>query len=226
MYEEIDLVLRFILMCFFFIFTVISLLNYKRTKEKGLEVSSKYFLAMSFFFALSLFNYIQGEINIHAPFYPDMTYDIPFSSPPLQIQFATVIGMIIFIPSFLPLVFVNEKFFQKWKRPYVTIIGIGNWILILMTVLSPAIYLITFTIALIWIIVTLILFISLYVRMAIKASGILRRSAIMMIIGWILQIIAIVFPIPLAPSYDQVFARIIAIVGACCLFYGIKISSE
>lgn len=226
MYQEIDTVLRFILMGFFLLFTIISFLNFKKAKGEQLNVSSKYFLSMSIFFLISLINYIQAEINLQFQVLPTIQYTIPLGSPPLVMPFTTVMFILFFIPSVLPVIYVNERYFQKWEKPYITFLGLISFVLLIITILSPQLTLITLAIGLTSMILMFLIFLSLYIKMAVKSTGMLRTSASMMIAGWILLLISLLIPLPLDILIQSIFNHSIAIVGTILLFIGIKISGK
>ncbi len=226
MYQLIDTIFRFVLMGFFSLFMIISFLNFKKAKDNELKVSAKYFLAMAIFFLASLVNYIQSEINLQFHIYPDIDFEITLASPPLLMAFTSIMFILIFIPSVLPVIYVIEKYFQKWEKPYVTLLGTITLLILIITIIFPVLTLVTLIISLISMTLMFILFLSLNIRMFIKSAGLLRKSAALMITGWILQLIALLLPMPPMPTFEPILAHTIALVGTIILFYGMKISSE
>lgn len=226
MYQSIDLILRIILMSFFTIFFLLSLFNYRKVKAQDLKVSARYFLACAFLFLMSLLNYIQAEINVHTQFYPDLEWTVYFGLFPLYLPFNTVIFFIIFIPSILPLVYVIEIHFQKWERPYLTVVAVVSFFLFILALVVPAMTVINLFIAIVVLGLVLTLFTSLYVKMAIRAKGKLRASAILIVSGLIIQLVSLLLPMPKVITYEPIISHTIAIIGNICLFIGMILTSE
>jgi hypothetical protein len=226
MYQEIDTILRIILMGFFLVFTIRSFMNFKDAKDNELDVSAKYFLSMSIFFLISLINYIQAEINLQFHVFPNIEYPIPLGTPPLMMPLTTVMFFLFFVPSVLPVIYVNEIYFQKWKNPYVTVLGIVSFMILFITITIPAFTLILLVISLITMVLMFLIFLSLYIKMAIKSTGTLKKSASMMIIGWLSLLFSLLVPLPFDPAIQPIFNHSIAIFASICLYFGIKLSSE
>jgi hypothetical protein len=228
MWDLIDFFIRMVLIGFFVVFLINAIINYRNARKNKLEVSQKYFLAYFLFFLFSLINYLQTEIDIHFSIYPpkEEGFTLQLGALITAIPVQTVITIVLLIPSLIPLIFIIEKYFLNWKRPYLTVIGIIMLIVFPIGIIVPD----TITFVTIFIAVGLLLmiagFLSIYFRVAIKSSGVVRKSAILTALGWLVQIVGFIIP-SLAGETDPVvqglISHIIAIFGVIMIFLGMRL---
>lgn len=226
MLELLDQIARLILMGFFAVFTVFSYRNYLKVKEKGLEVSSKYFLAITFFFFVSFINFFQAEINIHFHYYPDPTYYFPLIIINIPIPLNSLIFLFIFLTSLIPLVYVIEKHFQKWNYPYAAILGLICEVVLIVTIFVPLLFPFSLVFVLSSLLFILAIFLSLYAKIARRATGLIKKTTYLLIFGWVLFLITLIVPISPDPTLDGFIDHVIQIFASSLIYWGIMKTKE
>jgi len=232
----IDVILRLILIAFFATFLLQSLMNYKKARDKGETQATRFFLAYSLFFLITLANFIHSEIQ----FQYINAYGVSMYDPaelPIQIgtmQFNADIHTIIFIgyliPSLIPIVYIVEKELLKFKFQILTILGIGLSITFIIVLLIPSIISILFIPAGLGLLALCFCFISIYIKLIIVSDGIVKKSAIFSLFGWISLIVGFIF-VGLIMSFlgfmdtteVGTIQHIIGIIGVILIFWGSRI---
>ncbi len=121
---------------------------------------------------------------------------------------------IYYIFSLIPLVLMTEKYILKWKFRILTIFSCLLPFLFALSFI-PMIGLLFLLIAFILtLLITFGYFLS-QIKIIVKTTGILRKSAISTLIGFLMQLIGIIFII-------KPYGHIIAIIGANFIYIGMK----
>jgi len=233
LYILIDFILRLILIGFFALFLIQSISNYNKAKEKGESKAKDYYLAYILFFAFSLINFIQTEIDLQytnifqESIYPDFGITTQLGDMPTK----TIIFIALFIPSMIPIMFIIENRIFNLKKPYLTIIAIVLLSLLIITIFFPIIAYITIVPIIFGLLIMILSIISIYVKLVLISQDEVRKAATFSLFGWILIALGILIIggviFLIYPSADEsqvgILTHSISIIGVIFIFYGSRI---